>query len=215
MRTKMKSVQQVYLEHMNDSNCEVRVAWKVRPPHVPVTVAPELDTIQILFTGSLARIPSLKNSKIPGRNFISNTTQGKLKAMTAFYELRTKNKFQFGKDVMLYLQVLLCKGSRLDEDNGFAAVKDWLEPKTMRNRFRGWGIGLTENDKFITGEARHGWRIGLELPYTIITIRRYDDVADVVKEFDYKIGDLKGHESNSSMCPITVRVPRRKKSITA
>lgn len=173
-RQKLKSVTQVYKESLTTSDCAVFLHNNI---------------LLIEFSGSLAKIPSLKNQKLPGRNFISNNAQGKLRAMTALFQHRARQQkinLSFGNQDV-YLQVLIGEGSRVDEDNGFAAIKDWLEPNHGRN----WGIGIIDDDKYITGEARHVRRVDSTAKKTTIIIRPYYEVREKVIEFsNYISGGL-------------------------
>lgn len=166
----MKSVKQERLNILQGSDCSV--LWELKDNY--------LRFFQIELSGAIAKIPSLKNQKIPGRNFISNKAQGHLRAMTDLYRFRTSGaQLSFPPETDVYCQVIIAQGSRVDEDNGYAAIKDWLEPPENRN----WGIGIITDDKFVTGEARHCRRIDENFDRTLITVRLLSEVKKAVKDF--------------------------------
>jgi hypothetical protein len=181
---KPKSAKDIYQDCVNTSVCVVDFDPSIIN-----------SPIRIIFYGALAKIPSLKNSKLPGYNFHSPSTTAKLRAMTDMYDTAVYERQRVIKgyhrgfhDDEIYLQVILGKGARTDEDNAYAAVRDWLEPKHKNNR--AWGIGISDNDKFVTGEARHAERLGLNISYTIITIRPYIEVKQLVTDHTLTIGKL-------------------------
>lgn len=179
MRKKLKSVREEYERFLFGSNCHVNILQEVNGQ----------QSLQIMFVGALSKIPSLKNSKIPGKNFISNKAQGQLKAMTDLFKHSLCNRTAPKFDEDIFVSVIIGAGSRVDEDNGFAAIKDWLEPKSKNER--GWGIGLVDDDKVITGYAIHGKRIGVEISPTIITVRPYQAHKEVVANFVSRMSDIK------------------------
>lgn len=152
----------------------------------------ELSQVHMEIFGSLAEIPSLKNSKIPGKNFTNPKVLAKLKALDILYaaalkELSLTYHPQFSDGVVV-LTLRLPDCSRVDEDNAVASVKDWSEPKAKKVgkkviRPRGWGIGLVENDRNIRGYPVFGKDIGQKLNHTIIRWRRFSEVKETVKGF--------------------------------
>lgn len=173
---KNKSVREEYESALFGSDCSV---------DIKINKNFELEKITINFFGELSKIPSLKNSKIPGKNFIANRTQGKLKAMTTLFSHRAKGSWPTKLTEDLYVHVVLSKKSRVDEDNAFAAIRDWLEPPFKNNR--DWGIGLVLDDKQICGGAYHAKRINYNCDHTSITILPLIDVQEALIEFHEKI----------------------------
>lgn len=146
------------------------------------SIAP--DFLQITFYGPVALIPSMKNWKIPGTNFANPEVTARLLVMTdLFMAAMNQRRIYYGK-TRLWCDV--CLGKRpgtFDEDNGFAAVKDWLEPMIKAKRNRRWGIGISENDRYITGLAYHSRVTGVETAETTITIRPLDLVREPLLTF--------------------------------
>lgn len=134
--------------------------------------------LRIAIKGLLAKLPSLKNGKMPGKNFLNLQTKYKLVALTHFFNKRIDRVVKFKPKETLYCFVMLPNGSRLDEDNGYASVKDWLEPRFKAKKDRGWGIGVVENDRYITGEARHAERLDIKTECAEIILRPYSDVKE-------------------------------------
>lgn len=173
--TRKKTANEICIECIGASDCKIITKGPLPTPEI----------MHIIFSGKLAALPSLKNSKLPGKNFHCATTAGKLHAMTRLYKHRAGDlKVNFGKKE-IYLHVALSKYCKVDEDNAYASIRDWLEPFNKRDR--GWGIGIIENDAQITGEARACHRIGLDLENTIITIRPLDLIKDEIERFTQKI----------------------------
>lgn len=139
--------------------------------------------LRIVIRGLLARVPSLKNGKLPGSNFLNQVTRNKLIALTILYNKTIDRPVTFKKKEILYCCVLLPNKSRIDEDNGYASIKDWLEPSLKAEKERGWGIGVVENDKYLTGEARYAERIDVKTECCEIVVRKYSDVKEKSKAF--------------------------------
>lgn len=110
----------------------------------------------ISIKGPAANIPSLKNGKLPGRNFINNNVKQHLQALTWLFNCNY-NKYghfpTFGDTNVFMMVVLGNKSKLIDDDNCLAAVRDWLEPPTKSGIDRGWGIGLVNSDRYVTGAA--------------------------------------------------------------
>lgn len=136
-----------------------RVELWVRESKCTVVVTKRVvgQFIDIWFHGKLAAIPSLKNSKIPGTNFINPDVRARLDAMTRLFHDVTKLNAPaaYGSD-RVWCVVILGSACRVrDDNNAFTAVADWLEPKTKanRNKPRGWGVGLVDDDAQVKGFA--------------------------------------------------------------
>jgi len=146
--------------------------------------------IQIEFEGDLSRIPSLKNSRHPRRGNLDQDVEARLLAMTELVEETVPEllKVSFG-ETRLHVVLICGKRSRsFDPDNCLTSIKDWLEPKTKQvgraKHDRGWGIGLSNDDKFITGYAVHSWQVcGGDSERTILLISTWDRVAKSAARF--------------------------------
>lgn len=149
--------------------------------------------ITIALKGPVAAVPSLKNSKAPGTNYINEKTMSRIVAMDALWNAACRSYtgqdtavVGFG-DQPVHLLCIFGKRSRsFDLDNAMATVRDWLEPpwKTVgRGKQRNWGVGLVNNDSQITGYAVHASDIDLETTDTVISLRRLDDVRPLVAQF--------------------------------
>lgn len=150
--------------------------------HLDGSYAP--DFLEIEFSGPIARIPSLKNWKMPGCNFANPDVTARLMVMTDLWMAATASKkINYGKEE-LYCLVILAKRSRtFDEDNGFASVKDWLEPMVKAKHNRRWGIGIVDNDYHVAGQAIHSYKLGAESKTTRIIIRPFELVRKHVLTF--------------------------------
>jgi hypothetical protein len=130
--------------------------------------------VHVEFHGTAAKVPSLKNAKLPGMNFINPKTIARLQAMDILYRDEVKHDRPTFADRPVSCIVILAEGSRCDEDNVFASVKDWLEPSTKqvgrKKKDRGWGSGLVYNDSQVIGECIRGSDIGWTQSYTTILV---------------------------------------------
>jgi hypothetical protein len=141
-----------------------------------------LTRMRMDFRGPVANIPSLKNAKLPGKNFLAPSVIARLKVMDACFATALemsgfKGLLSFGKkDVAL---VLVCGKRRVafDTDNCLATVRDWLEPRTKKvgkAKQRGWGIGLVENDRQIRGLAVYDKDLGIRLEKSVLVVQQFD-----------------------------------------
>lgn len=106
--------------------------------------------------GTAANIPSLKNAKLPGKNFLNSSVRNQLQALTWLFncQLNKFGHFPRYKNTNVFMMVVLGNKSKLiDDDNCLASLRDWLEPPTKNNKDRGWGIGLVNSDRYITSIA--------------------------------------------------------------
>lgn len=145
----------------------------------------ELSSIRIEFHKETARIPSLKNSKLPGRNFLNPDTLNRLKAMDALYWRSTRiyrpQTLSFGDRPVAGLLVCNKRPTRFDLDNCVAAIKDWCEPATKRGR--GWGVGLVNDDSRLNLFAVHAADIGLNLDHSLLVLKEWEEVGPLFKSF--------------------------------
>lgn len=144
----------------------------------PVLVGKRVAELCIVLQGSCASIPPLKNSKIPGTNFLNPRTRGKIKTLDAAWWAAVFSKPEHQPlrgwrwEEKVLVQVLLSKTTRADADNAMATVRDWLEPptKSVGRRQRGWGIGLVGNDSQIISIAMHQADLGIKLEQDVTFI---------------------------------------------
>ncbi len=141
------------------------------------------ESVHIEFHGELARIPSLKNSKIPGKNFLNPDVEARLIAMTELFNAQIYEqgsaeyfKLKFGTNKVSALVICGKRSNSFDPDNCLSSVKDWLEPRLMRGKTRSFGVGLVDNDRFITGYSLHSWQTGLEHSHSTIILRPWESV---------------------------------------
>jgi hypothetical protein len=138
-----------------------------------------LKNMVIRLDGAAARIPSLKNAKLPGKNFINPDVTARLRALDALYAGVIGHKRpSFGKQLVWMTLILGARKSSYDSDNCYAAVCDWLEPhsKIVGGKARGWGAGIVPNDKLICGLHIPADYLGLVGTHTTILLERLEDV---------------------------------------
>lgn len=154
---------------------------------------PNGQAIEMIVSGPAARIPSLKNSKLPGKNFLPPSTRRRIEALDILFEqsaLEIGDKLKRYGETPVFCRVLLGAGNQADEDNAFATIKDWLEPscKMNRGKRRGWGVGLVADDKQVFGYAIYKSRFGDTSRDTTIAICPLADaISDIEKlsSFNY------------------------------
>lgn len=148
-----------------------------------------LVSASIQFTGLAANIPSMKNSKIPGRNFINNDYKCHLQAMDRLYaEAAGDSSLNFGEQDVSMMVLFACRSRSFDTDNATTTLKDWLEPRTKKvgKRFkvdRGWGIGLVQDDKRVYPYAVHARMLFLDSSTTRILLCPFDKVKAKATQF--------------------------------
>jgi len=105
--------------------------------------------------GPIANIPALKNQKINGTNILRGESKALLALMSHLFQKSLQfqvPRFEIGELVFCVIFCAYRKNS-FDEDNVATTVRDWLEPRHIRNKDRGWGIGLVDNDRFVQALA--------------------------------------------------------------
>lgn len=181
----MSKLKDSLLKYSSGAGCSVEILLR----------GGRIDRLRLEFTGPIAHIPSLKNSKIPGRNFINPDVMARLKVMDYVYKTSiAKTGVNFpvtfeSEDVAL---IVVCARRKVsfDTDNCLATIRDWLEPPTKtvgKGRARGWGVGLIKNDKQVKGLALYDKDLGLNLDKSIIVIQRFDRTRDRLTEFVHNV----------------------------
>lgn len=163
-------------------------AWWIHSGSVFVSANLEggfLSSLRVEFHGELARLPSLKNSKLPGKNFINPDTLDRLQAMQVHFERSARvypsKALHFQKEPLVALLVCSKRKTRFDLDNCAASVKDWLEPNTKRGR--GWGVGVVEDDSQLTVFPIHASQYEKQIEYSLLLVRRWADVQGDFRRF--------------------------------
>lgn len=143
--------------------------------------------IYVEFRGKLARLPSLKNSRIPG-TFFNPDTHAKLHAMTILAQREIQRLglvLSFGDVPVSAMLICGQRNTDFDTDNCLASIKDWLEPASKevggkKKRERGWGIGVVPDDKQITGYALHSEQTVIAHEYSVLIVKPFDDVRESI-----------------------------------
>ena len=177
----MSKLKEYLLKYSSGAGCSIEVFVKEK----------RLERVKLEFMGPIAHIPSLKNSKVPGTNFINPKTRARLRIMDYVYgetraKLGLKFPLTFGKEDVSIIVVCASRKVAFDTDNCLATIRDWLEPplkKVGKGKARGWGVGLVENDRQIKGLAVYDKDIGLKLDKSIVVVQRFDSTKDKLSEF--------------------------------
>lgn len=181
----MSKLKDLLLKYSSGAGCAVEILLR----------SGKVDRLRLELSGPIAHIPSLKNSKMPGKNFTNPDVMARLKVMDYVYkESISKTGVHFpvsfgGEDVAL---IVVCARRKVafDTDNCLATVRDWLEPssKTVgKGRARGWGVGVVNNDRQIKGLALYDKDLGLKLEKSIIVVQRFDKTQDKLTEFVHNV----------------------------
>jgi hypothetical protein len=181
----MSKLKESLVKYSTGAGCAVEILLKGR----------QIQRIKLELSGPIAHIPSLKNSKLPGRNFINPDTLARLRVMDYVYKqgiMKTglNVPVTFGKDEVALIVVCAKRKVSFDTDNCLATVRDWLEPSTKpvgKAKSRGWGIGIVDNDRQIRGMALYDKDIGLTLDKSIIVIQRFDKTRDRLTDFVHDV----------------------------
>lgn len=163
---------------VENSSCEVSVSGlELTRPAV----------VQIDFYGPAALIPSLKNSRITGktgRSFPNKKVIAAVRAMDILFAAACEHPIYYGEIDVFCLLILGNRPATFDADNALTTVKDWLEPRKMKGgrTIRDWGIGLVEDDRYVSGMALHSRKFEPQAHTTII-IHPYCFVEKEINRF--------------------------------
>lgn len=127
-----------------------------------VSISDNDRALNIVFKGELVRIPSLKNSKIPGKNFIAPDTRARIKVMDALFAREIERKRLRVNTASVPMLLIFIAGARsgsFDLSGCIETIQDWLEPQVKKvgkkSKSRGWGVGVISNDSHIRPVAFH------------------------------------------------------------
>jgi len=151
--------------------------------------------MHIAFRGPVAATPCFKNNRVKGIWLPANVT-ARLKIMDTLFEewvLTRSNRPSFEDEQLFMVCRFASKGTRrgtnFDSDNALSTIKDWLEPNIKNGRNRGWGVGLTENDRLIRGYSETKDKTEDTAHITEIAIHRYGEVQHYASNFIKNIID--------------------------
>lgn len=145
-----------------------------------------LTAVTIELHGKLAAVPSLKNSKPNGANFMSTRARDWLTSAQGFWKAQSFLS-SFGDEPLLAVIVWGKRPVRFDTDNATTTIKDWLEPATkivgkFEKRSRGWGAGLVNNDSQVEAWPVRASQLGLDTTTTTIYLRPMRLMRETVAE---------------------------------
>lgn len=170
MVQKRKTYREAIHAYSADSMCATEIIGENLNPKL----------IHIRLKGSVANIPALKNQKIKGTNILRPDPLAKLYLMTHLFAKSVNGLIPYyEKTIPIFCLILSAYRPRnFDEDNVTTTVRDWLEPEMMRQKHRGWGVGIVDNDKTIFALGFKKIKDSTGSDVTEIYIRPYADVAD-------------------------------------
>lgn len=140
-----------------------------------------LLSLVIEIRGALAAVPSLKNSKLPGTNYINPKARAKLLALDALYFRATRNRqLSFADERVFMLGLFGGRSRSFDVDNAVTSLRDWLEPSAKsvgrRRRSRGWGVGVVANDRNIVSLGLSAADLSSDKKTTLLVLKRWRDL---------------------------------------
>jgi hypothetical protein len=152
-KKKLPTYQETYKKYNDGSSIVVHAIDPEPYTHQDETQL-RCKRLHIKIMGKAAAVPSLKNAKIKGTNIVNPRVRARLQVMTDLYNTVAKDVYHFGDTELFALILCSYRGRSFDEDNAMTTIKDWLESPLIRGKNRGWGVGLTENDKYVNAYAR-------------------------------------------------------------
>ena len=148
-----------------------------------------LSGLRMEIHGKAAQIPSLKNRKRHGGRvpFLDPAIKYRIRVLDYLYKKALEenriDSLSWGDTKVALIVICAKRKVAFDADNVLTTVRDWLEPPIKKygkgkGKSRGWGIGLVDNDKTITGLVFTGADLGLKLDSTLIFMRPWAEVQD-------------------------------------
>lgn len=135
-----KTFKQSYYQTAQGSKCNVKFTGYKNP-----------ECFKITLCGAVANIPSLKNQKVANMNVLRPEAKARLVLLTDLLTQACSAKiphYEPKVDVFCFISFSYRKVT-FDEDNAATTIKDWLEPKFIRKKDRGWGVGVVPNDRHV------------------------------------------------------------------
>jgi hypothetical protein len=153
-----------------------------------------LKSLKMEIHGKAAQIPSLKNRKRHGGKvpFLDPAIKYRIRVLDYLYNKTLSQHdippFSWGTQKVVLIVICARRKVSFDADNVLTTVRDWLEPSVKKfgkgaGKSRGWGIGLVDNDKYITGLVFTDRDLGLNLDHTLIFMRPWSDVHSDIFSF--------------------------------
>lgn len=151
------------------------------------------DYIHIRLKGPVANIPALKNQKIQGTSILRPQAKVVFDIMTRVFQKSVNfevPRYDAGVEVFC---LVMCsyRPNTFDEDNVLTSVKDWLEPSFIRQKDRGWGVGIVPNDRCVNAYALKKKKTSLACDVTEIYLKRMDQV---IKDRDSFLSKIIGRD---------------------
>jgi hypothetical protein len=176
-----KSYAEVLKEYSSGAKCSVQAVGYRNPKY-----------LIIKFSGPLAQIPSLKNQKgnsSSGKIFLRADARARLSLMTDLFNQACKFKIpQYDQKIQVFCLILCAyRKNTFDEDNVATTVRDWLEPRYIRQKDRGWGVAVVPNDRMVKVYAIKKQKSDPDSGITEIVIKPYSIIEKIEKEFIEKV----------------------------
>lgn len=139
-KRKFRTYKEAYHYYAEGSKCFI----KSESYHNPLWLT-------IKLSGPVAQVPALKNEKMHGKGFLRPETKARLAIMTDLFHKACQHKIpQYAPKFSVFCLIKCAyRKNVFDEDNVATTIRDWLEPKYIRNKDRGWGAGVVPNDRTV------------------------------------------------------------------
>lgn len=171
---KNRSYTEAYWHYSKLSKCSVRFSTYKNP-----------SFIKIDFSGPIAAIPALKNEKIQGMGILRPEAKARLTIMSDLFQRAANFKVPQYEEKFPVFCLILCayRKNAFDEDNVATSIRDWLEPRYIRGKNRGWGVGIVPNDRMVKVYAVKKTKESKLADTTEIIIRPYSEIQKSEENF--------------------------------
>lgn len=177
-KKRLRGFKEAYFDYSKDSKCSFTGKGYSNP-----------EFLHIKFKGLLAHIPALKNQKVHNTNILRPDTKAHFALMTDLFHQACKFKVpQYDPKIPVFCLVLCAyRKNAFDEDNVATSVRDWLEPKFIRKKNRGWGAGIVPNDRMVKVYATKKLKSDPDSDVTEIILKPFESVRQAELDFLRKI----------------------------
>lgn len=156
--------------------------------------------------GDLAVIPNLKASYRAknSRLFVASEFIETMQALDQLWKVARKDDPPiFYGDTHLHVEIIQAEQCKADPINTAQTICDWLEPRVKPNKKgdpidRGWGIGITANDRHVTPHSLWPWQVPGARDFTLIVVRPWESIRESAIRFHAEHMLDRGPNENAS-----------------
>lgn len=139
------------------------------------------EWIHIRFKGPLANVPAIKNQRFKGTNILRHEIRAHLEVMSEVFKASVDGEIpKYSAKTMVFCFLHLAyRAHAYDDDNCVSTVKDWLEPRYIRQKDRKWGVGIVKNDMYVNAFSLKKGRDDPDSHITDIYLMPAERIADI------------------------------------